>query len=117
MMKSPVTWRGIQFKPEDWGMVIDIVGAAADMMKQRYSVIMLPHHTQLIALLMCGFRVCGAKDRTNDQELPRTMLARVGTGEGKSIIIGMLAAFVAKKGMRAHVINNDRVLTRRDYEG
>jgi len=117
MMKSPVSWRGIQFKPEDWGLVIDIVGAAADMMKQRYSVIMLPHHTQLISLLMCAIRVCGAKDRTATEDLPRTMLARVGTGEGKSIIIGMLAAFVAKKGMRAHVINNDRVLTRRDYEG
>jgi len=39
----------------------------------------------------------------------------VGTGEGKSLIIGMLAAFVAKKGMRAHVVNNNRVLSQRDF--
>lgn len=32
------------------------------------------------------------------------------------MIIGMLAAYCAKKGLRAHVVNNDRVLTRRDFQ-
>merc|ERR1712232_1045457 len=46
---------------------------------------------------------------------PKTMLARVGTGEGKSWIIGMLAAFVAKRGMRAHVIIDNDTLLERDF--
>lgn len=116
MVKAPISWRGVDFGPEDWKIALDIATAAAETMKQRFSVIMLPHHTQLISMLMFGFRCCASRQQT-DQPLPKTMLARVGTGEGKSLIIGMLAAFVAKKGMRAHVVNNNRVLTQRDYHG
>merc|ERR1719221_1700708 len=66
---------------------------------------------------MMAVRACGVVEppAAQNQAAPRTMLARVGTGEGKSLIIGMLAAFCAKKGLRAHVVNNDRVLTRRDF--
>jgi len=116
MLKSPAVWRGISFEPADWHIILEIAGAAAETMKQRYSVIMLPHHTQMISLLMFAIRACGTRQQTT-HDLPKTMLARVGTGEGKSLIIGMLAAFVAKKGMRAHVVNNNRVLTQRDYRG
>ena len=43
------------------------------------------------------------------------MLAQVRTGEGKSWIIGMLAAFTALKGLRAHVVINDDALRERDF--
>merc|ERR1719215_2373517 len=72
-------------------------------------------------MLMFAFRACGIGEvdpcTAQPVKLPKTMLARVGTGEGKSLIIGMLAAFVAKKGMRAHVVNSNRVLTQRDFHG
>merc|ERR1719379_661334 len=78
----------------------------------------------MITLLMFAVRACGvgsdSVDGTTSLEqlsrLPKTMLARVGTGEGKSLIIGMLAAFLAKKNMRAHVINTDRTLAQRDFD-
>jgi len=86
-------------------------------MRQRFSVLMLPHHTQMITLLMFAIRACGARSMgTGANRLPKTMLARVGTGEGKSLIIAMVAAFVAKRGLRAHVINDNRVLAHRDFD-
>eukprot|EP00971_Amphidinium_carterae_P193662 3842635-Amphidinium_carterae.1 len=50
---------------------------------------MLPHHTQMIIVLMFAIRACrtGAQQAGYGQ-LPKTFLARVGTGEGKSMVIG-----------------------------
>merc|ERR1719482_2118818 len=81
-------------------------------MQEKFNVLMLPHHTQMITLIMFAIRTCGVGPPS---KLPKTMLARVGTGEGKSWIIGMLAAFVAKRGMQAHVIIDNDTLLERDY--
>mmetsp|Transcript_120802 Transcript_120802/g.313667 ORF Transcript_120802/g.313667 Transcript_120802/m.313667 type:complete len:1794 (-) Transcript_120802:25-5406(-) len=118
-LTSCAKWCGISFEPSDWKLVLDIAGAAAECMRKKFNVVMIPHHTQIFTLLMFGVRACGVLAKGGGQSLanlPKTMLARVGTGEGKSLIIGMLAAFVAMKGLRAHVINDNRVLTRRDYD-
>jgi len=103
---------GAKFDNKDWNFIIDIVTGAAESMKEKYSLPMLPHHTQLITLLMFAIQIClGPKDK----DKPTTILARVGTGEGKSWIIGMLAAYVAKKGMTAHVVIDNQTLLERDY--
>lgn len=112
-----VLWGNVGFEPADWQRVVEIAGAAAECMRRRYSVLMLPHHTQMITLLMFAIRACGARSMgVGGVRLPKTMLARVGTGEGKSLIIAMIASFVSKRGLRAHVINDNRVLSRRDFE-
>jgi len=100
------------FTSGDWDVVIDIAACAAECMKEKYSIPMLPHHTQLIALLIFAIQVCKGPGATS---LPRTILGRVGTGEGKSWIIGMLSAFVAKKGLKAHVVIDNQTLLERDY--
>jgi len=100
------------FTAKDWNIVVDIAACAAQSMKEKYNVPMLPHHTQMITLLMFACQMCKG---TEGQPMPRTILARVGTGEGKSWIIGMLAAFVAKKGLKAHVVIDNDTLLERDY--
>jgi len=100
------------FTAKDWNIVVDIAACAAQSMKEKYNVPMLPHHTQMITLLMFACQMCKG---TEGLPAPRTILARVGTGEGKSWIIGMLAAFVAKKGFKAHVVIDNDTLLERDY--
>lgn len=113
-LKTAVFWKGVSFDNTDWGYILEIAACAAECMKQRFNVVMIPHHVQVITVLMFAIRACGVVGSTpaRQAQLPKTLLARVGTGEGKSLIIAMLAAFVAKKGLRAHVINDQRVLTR-----
>eukprot|EP00429_Kryptoperidinium_foliaceum_P071067 CAMPEP_0176058566 /NCGR_PEP_ID=MMETSP0120_2-20121206/29181_1 /TAXON_ID=160619 /ORGANISM="Kryptoperidinium foliaceum, Strain CCMP 1326" /LENGTH=1562 /DNA_ID=CAMNT_0017392095 /DNA_START=32 /DNA_END=4720 /DNA_ORIENTATION=+ len=115
-LESRVVWRGALFEPEDWDRILAIAGAAAETMRERYNVLMLPHHTQMITLVMFAIRTCGARFAgVAGKRLPKTMLARIGTGEGKSMVIAMLAAFVALRGLRAHVVNDNRVLAQRDF--
>jgi len=115
-MERGVQWHGAKFGPAEWKMILNIAACAAEVMQKRYNVLMLPHHTQMIVVLMFAIRACrtGAQQAGFGQ-LPKTFLARVGTGEGKSMVIGMLASFIALKGLRAHVVNDDVVLTQRDY--
>lgn len=101
-----------KFTNRDWDIVVDIATAAAMSMKEKYSLPMLPHHTQLITLLMFAVQVCIGPSSSG---AAKTILARVGTGEGKSWIIGMLAAFVAKRGMTAHVAIDNQTLLERDF--
>eukprot|EP00929_Paragymnodinium_shiwhaense_P063270 TRINITY_DN3161_c0_g2_i1.p1 TRINITY_DN3161_c0_g2~~TRINITY_DN3161_c0_g2_i1.p1 ORF type:complete len:1868 (+),score=480.55 TRINITY_DN3161_c0_g2_i1:49-5652(+) len=115
-----VHWCGLTFTPEDWDDIVEIVGTTAAAMREHFNVLMLPHHTQLITLIMCAIRTCGVGLET--PSLPKTMLGRVGTGEGKSWIIGMLAAFVVKRGrrigtgLRAHVVIDNGTLKSRDFD-
>lgn len=101
-----------RFSNDEWNIVVDIAACAAESMKEKYNVPMLPHHTQMITLLMLAIQVCNGPGQV---ALPRTILSKVGTGEGKSWIIGMLAAFVARKGWRAHVVIDNETLLARDY--
>lgn len=101
-----------RFTNDDWNLVVEIAACAAESMKEKYNVPMLPHHTQMITLLMFAAQVCRGP---GEFTMPRTVLARVGTGEGKSWIIGMLAAFVAKRGLTAHVVIDNDTLLERDF--
>eukprot|EP00928_Gymnodinium_smaydae_P061945 TRINITY_DN458_c0_g6_i1.p1 TRINITY_DN458_c0_g6~~TRINITY_DN458_c0_g6_i1.p1 ORF type:complete len:1920 (-),score=455.95 TRINITY_DN458_c0_g6_i1:187-5574(-) len=119
-LKDKISWCGITFTPKDWDDILDIAGTTARAMQEKFNVLMLPHHTQMITLIMLAIRACGAT--LKGEALPQTTLARVGTGEGKSWIIGMLAAFIAKRGartkggLRAHVVIDNVTLKSRDYD-
>jgi hypothetical protein len=103
---------GCPFKGTDWAVVVDVSISAAECMAEKYKIPMLPHHTQLLTLLMFGIQLCRGSSGSG---VPKTMLARVGTGEGKSWIIAMLAAFAGKKGLKAHVVIDNKTLLDRDY--
>ena len=46
----------------------------------------------------------------------KAFIAQMGTGEGKSIVIAMLAVFMAKlHGLKVHVLENNEGLLERDY--
>eukprot|EP00929_Paragymnodinium_shiwhaense_P063269 TRINITY_DN3161_c0_g1_i1.p1 TRINITY_DN3161_c0_g1~~TRINITY_DN3161_c0_g1_i1.p1 ORF type:complete len:1982 (+),score=496.58 TRINITY_DN3161_c0_g1_i1:40-5946(+) len=117
-LEHEVQWCGVTFTPADWEDIVEVAALTAAAMRERFNLLMLPHHTQMITLLMLGIRACA----NNLKTLPKTMLARVGTGEGKSWIIGMLAAFVVKRGkrlgtgQRAHVVIDNTTLKSRDFD-
>eukprot|EP00929_Paragymnodinium_shiwhaense_P063272 TRINITY_DN3161_c0_g3_i1.p1 TRINITY_DN3161_c0_g3~~TRINITY_DN3161_c0_g3_i1.p1 ORF type:complete len:1788 (+),score=434.49 TRINITY_DN3161_c0_g3_i1:61-5424(+) len=117
-LRQEVRWCGVTFTPADWDDIISIAGTTAAAMREKFNVLMIPHHTQMITLIMLAIRTCGV----GVPKLPKTMLGRVGTGEGKSWIIGMLAAFVVKRGrrlragLRAHVVIDNSTLKSRDFD-
>jgi hypothetical protein len=100
-----------------------------------------PHHTQsFVVLMMARFfgdvvkppspaessegallpykssswstKIMGEKSKLN----AKTFIAQMATGEGKSIVIAMLAVFMVKQfGMKVHVLENNEGLLLRDY--
>jgi len=109
-------FQGVHFVQQDWDIICSIVSAAAEGMHKKYGVVMVPHHTQLITFIMFAIVTGDEQDQGSGSEgCAKTLLARVGTGEGKSLIIGMLAAFVAMKGLRAHVVIDNPTLVERDF--
>ena len=70
---------------------------------------------------MCAdfYRRCCSTDRQLKDDkgnVLRTLVARVGTGEGKSLIIAMLAVYLAKfKRQKVHILVNNEGLRARDY--
>jgi len=89
--------------------------------QRQYGVLMAPHHTQSIALMI--FREFLERLRRSDPALGDTkaLIARVATGEGKSMLIAAQAAFIAKQGKggigkKVHVIGTDERLVSRDFK-
>jgi len=98
----------------------DIFVMLASEQLQQFGVLMAPHHTQAIALLIfreflqqLGSPILGDK---------RALIARVSTGEGKSMLIAAMAAFIALKrdrggeGKQVHVVGTDERLVARDFK-
>jgi len=109
--------RGQTYKLMDAFRKIFVV--LAEEKQRQYGVLMAPHHTQTIALLI--FRAF--LDRLGHQDLEGTkaLIARVATGEGKSMLIAAQAAFMALSkdkdggGKKVHVIGTDERLVSRDF--
>ena len=84
-----------------------------------------PHHTQAFTVLMMYkfFRehlADAGKAATGKGKAKRAQykafIAQLATGEGKSIVIAMLAIFMVKLcGVRVHVLENNEGLLQRDY--
>uniref|UniRef100_A0A7S2MPH4 VWFA domain-containing protein n=1 Tax=Zooxanthella nutricula TaxID=1333877 RepID=A0A7S2MPH4_9DINO len=81
-------------------------------MKDKFDLLVLPHHTQVICLLV--FR-CFLETKRSGSE-PHALIAQVGTGEGKSMIIAALALYVVVVlRKKAHVVVDDETLLDRDF--
>lgn len=73
-----------------------------------------PRNAQFITTLAC----CKwAKDLfTNSRDSERALVAQVGTGEGKSLIIAMCATYMVKElGKKVHILENNEGLLKKDF--
>ena len=73
-----------------------------------------PHHTQVVAMLLFAQfyeqrEACAARG-------VRAAILQMGTGEGKSIVIAMMAIYTVKHlGKKVHVLENNEGLLERDF--
>jgi len=82
-------------------------------MRRKFNLLVLPHHTQVFCLL--AFRRFMEIEKTG--KMPHTLIAQVGTGEGKSMIIAALAIYVvAVLRKKVHVVVDDETLLERDFD-
>ena len=73
-----------------------------------------PHHTQIIAMLIFS-QFYEQREWCAEQGLQAAIL-QMKTGEGKSIVIAMMAIYTVKHlGKRVHVLENNEGLLERDY--
>lgn len=73
-----------------------------------------PRNAQFISMLAC----CkwASHVMKNPGESERALVAQVGTGEGKSLIIAMSAIYAVKlMGKRVHILTNNAGLLNKDY--
>jgi len=96
-----------------------------------------PHHTQAFTVLMMSrffedyLKDYGPVDRQTDKKANaggwtffsrpklelRSFIAQMATGEGKSIVIAMLAVFMVQlHGLKVHVLENNEGLLDRDFK-
>ena len=80
-----------------------------------------PHHTQaIVVLMMARFYEAHLLPQAQGvrQPLPlKCFVAQMATGEGKSIVIAMVAVFLIRRhrGLRVHILENNQGLLERDY--
>eukprot|EP00930_Biecheleria_cincta_P072952 TRINITY_DN602_c0_g1_i1.p1 TRINITY_DN602_c0_g1~~TRINITY_DN602_c0_g1_i1.p1 ORF type:complete len:1742 (+),score=362.01 TRINITY_DN602_c0_g1_i1:541-5226(+) len=100
----------------------DIFVNLAEEQQKQYGVLMAPHHTQAIALLIFRDFLRLLTEQSPDLNSIKALIARVATGEGKSMLIAAQAAFVALSesqggaGKKVHVIGTDERLVSRDFK-
>ena len=96
-------------------------------MLKSVSIPMALHHTQVItALCFAEFyqrhidkdHIYHEDPERKGSKIPVTaLIAQVGTGEGKSVVIATLALyFVVVHGKKVHILENNRGLLERDFE-
>eukprot|EP00928_Gymnodinium_smaydae_P063628 TRINITY_DN47149_c0_g1_i1.p1 TRINITY_DN47149_c0_g1~~TRINITY_DN47149_c0_g1_i1.p1 ORF type:complete len:1550 (+),score=417.94 TRINITY_DN47149_c0_g1_i1:130-4779(+) len=98
--------------PDGLGKFREIFYHWALAMRSKFDLLVLPHHTQVVCLL--AFQCFLEAQKT--AQTPHALIAQVGTGEGKSMIVAALAIYVVtvlKK--RAHVVVDDESLLERDF--
>eukprot|EP00966_Prymnesium_polylepis_P010026 231523-Prymnesium_polylepis.1 len=83
-----------------------------------------PHHTQAFTVLMASKFLDGVLADLRGRDVSkaakklrlRAFIAQLSTGEGKSIVIAMLAIFVCELcDMKVHVLESNAGLLERDY--
>ncbi|CAK0828442.1 unnamed protein product [Prorocentrum cordatum] len=99
-------------RAEGLGPFREIFYQWAQAMHAKFDLLVLPHHTQVITLL--AFKCFLEAEQT--KHTPHSLIAQVGTGEGKSMIVAALAIYVAVVlGKKAHVVVDDETLLERDF--
>ena len=91
---------------------------AAEWMRKTYAKVltpMAPRNAQILMFLLCAeWAQMRLSSSTPQQQ--RTLVGRVGTGEGKSLIIAMNAVYLVKVlKRRVHVLESNKGLMDRDY--
>jgi len=90
-------------------------------MQKKFNLLVLPHHTQVICLLAFKHFLDAMGQQPQNGavgagRIARTLIAQVGTGEGKSMIVAALAIYiVVALGKKAHVVVDDETLLERDF--
>ena len=88
------------------------------MVEKKYPPL-TPHHTQAFTVMMMAkfFERHLGDNRVKSKLKLKAFIAQLATGEGKSIVIAMLAIFMVKlHGCRVHVLENNAGLLQRDYK-
>lgn len=99
-------------KPDSLGIFREIFFQWAQSMRSKFDLLVLPHHTQVVTL-MAFRRFLEAEKSFNT---PHALIAQVGTGEGKSMIVAGLAIYVAVfLRKKVHVVVDDETLLERDF--
>ena len=74
-----------------------------------------PHHTQVVAMLIFS-QFFEQRERCLEEFGQRSVILQMKTGEGKSIVIAMMAIYTVKQlGKRVHVLENNEGLLERDF--
>jgi len=104
-------------RPRDQlGAFRDIFYFWALAMQQKFDLLVLPHHTQVVCLLMIHFFMQQAQTQQGVAGATHALIAQVGTGEGKSMIVASLAIYVAVVlRKQVHVVVDDETLLERDF--
>ena len=96
-------------------VMIDI---ATNYMRARVNkdnMLLMPHHTQILIILIFN-EFFEKKDEYGKKFDVKTLIGQVSTGEGKSIMLAMLAVFAVKHWKcKVHILENNRTLLDRDY--
>merc|ERR1719335_1333614 len=106
--------RDPRFGGDNLGPFRDIFYHWAVAMRSKFDLLVLPHHTQVVCLL--AFRRFLETCKQSGSAAPQALIAQVGTGEGKSMIIAALALYVVlvlKK--KVHIVVDDETLLERDF--
>eukprot|EP00931_Biecheleriopsis_adriatica_P045170 TRINITY_DN25892_c0_g1_i2.p1 TRINITY_DN25892_c0_g1~~TRINITY_DN25892_c0_g1_i2.p1 ORF type:complete len:1704 (-),score=338.00 TRINITY_DN25892_c0_g1_i2:137-5248(-) len=107
-LRMPPTSSG----PDCVGIFREIFYQWALAMRNKFNLLVLPHHTQVVCLL--AFR--RFLESEVNSKTPHTLIAQVGTGEGKSMIVAALAIYVVvAMRKKVHVVVDDDTLLERDF--
>jgi len=103
----------------DMQLLTEVTSQWMQLMVDKKYPPLTPHHTQAFTvLMMCKFFQTQILDTPSKKQKARykAFIAQLSTGEGKSIVIAMLAIFMVKLyGMRVHVLENNAGLLQRDF--
>ena len=110
-------------KNQHMRMMTEVTTRWMEYMIDRKFPPLTPHHTQAFTVMMmvrCFEEYLGreARERNAKSKLKvQAFIAQMSTGEGKSIVIAMLAVFMVKMhNVTVHVLENNEGLMERDYK-
>eukprot|EP00930_Biecheleria_cincta_P004527 TRINITY_DN10543_c0_g1_i1.p1 TRINITY_DN10543_c0_g1~~TRINITY_DN10543_c0_g1_i1.p1 ORF type:complete len:1734 (-),score=304.39 TRINITY_DN10543_c0_g1_i1:237-5042(-) len=86
-----------------------IFATLAEQKEKSTGLVMVPHHTQVVALLIMR--------KVFEKLTEKTLMAQMSTGEGKSMVVAALICYLLMedKTARVHVIGGRNELVERDY--
>ena len=98
-------------------LVAEITGRWMEFMISIGNPPMTPHHTQVLCMLLFARYYEWAASSKAHAAKVHAIVAQVATGEGKSMIIAMVAIYMAKlHGRKVHILENNEGLLDRDFE-